>query len=586
MPVLDPSPQGELDSGKWSGASKLVFSVDIGTMQSAVSFVYLENGKAPEIKHVMGWPGEHPARAKTLSAMYYDKIGNPCAYGINTQNASVKEKAKVEQWTLVHSFKRYIHRLGTSAEISDDADVQALPNNVSETKLYADWLKFLFNHAKQIVSRELAHFSDSTNTEVVFTVPNGWYTQEQAILSNAAVEARIVRKPSAVKFVPETEAAVHWALEQGDLKPKAGTDFIVCDSGGSTTDIAMYKVISVSPLKLCEKEGNPSRCIEAGSALIDEDFNDMIGDHLNNEGLRDVEILEAKQKIAGQFQLAKNQFDGSNLQSTYSIPLTGAVSGGGEKHIPVSRENMIKWFDDVIDTIIAGIDDVLRNNKPQFLLLRGDFGYSPYFQKRLRAHFKRMKLIPASEQNVKAAAAGALVWFQKRSVVSRAARFAYGVEVNVPYDPTDREHVYRAQGGRLTASGNLKHGWGVLVPYGKVLEDDEECTKDYELILPRADAPMVFEFTVYLTEGAEPKKWLCDRSGNVEDDFREVCTVKADLSGQRNNLRKYGSSGGQYYFPFEIALDFGSTSLEACVLWKEGDKMHRGQGEIIPSDFV
>ncbi|KLO13277.1 hypothetical protein SCHPADRAFT_852762 [Schizopora paradoxa] len=573
---------------KWTGASKLVFSVDIGTMQSAISFVYLEHDKIPAIKHVTGWPGEPLSRAKTLTSMYYDKTGGPCSYGIDTQSAPVKEKARVEQWTLVHSFKRYIHRLGVSAELSNDADVQPLPPNVTETKLYTDWLKFLFNHAKQVVSNELSHSGRSwsellASAELVFTVPNGWYTQEHAILRNAAVDADVVAKLSAVRFVPETEAAVHWALHQGDLQPKAGTDFIVCDSGGSTTDIAMYKVISTSPLQLCEKEGNPSKCIEAGSALINDGFNDLIRDKLDDDD--GFEVVEAQ--VAQPFEREKAEFDGS--KPAYQFNFGGEGAQPEKKHIQVTRDQMAELFDDVIDKIIVGIDDMLAHHDSQFLLLRGDFGYSPYFQKKLRAHFKKMKLIPASEHNVKAAAAGALVWLLKRSVVARAARFSLGQQIDVVYNPMNQEHIQR--GAVARPSGQyVQYGWYVVVPRGALLKDGEEHRKSFIRTYSNPNSSLGhFSITVYLADvQVEKSKWIREKNGALIDGFREMCEVTADLSSRQGKLQqKYGSYGVYWELQFDVSIAFGSTALEAHVLWKDDDgHTHGGPATIIPAQFI
>ena len=55
--------------------------------------------------------------------------------------------------------------------------------------------------------------------EVVFMVPNGWYTQEHGVLARAAVQANIIQEPAQAKFVPETEAAIHWSLMSSGLNP-------------------------------------------------------------------------------------------------------------------------------------------------------------------------------------------------------------------------------------------------------------------------------------------------------------------------------------------------------------------------------
>ncbi|KLO13279.1 hypothetical protein SCHPADRAFT_904345 [Schizopora paradoxa] len=566
--------------GNRPGTGKLVFSVDIGTMLSAVSYVHVGQGKKTEIKHITNWSGEIPERTMTPTSIYYDSTGKPRCFGAATLSQSVEKQARAEQWTLVNSFKRYVHRLGLSAELYSDTKLQPLPIGVTVTKLYTDWLTFLFDHVKTIIDKESGLSELFADAELVFVVPNGWYIQEHEILRAAAVQTRMFKDTLVVRFVPEAEAAVHWALDQGDLLPQADANFIVCDVGGSTADITVYKTISTSPLKLSENGGNPSKCIEAGSALVDEKFNYMVHNYLGNEGLTENEITEVEQEIAICFQLVKHQFNGS--ESAHKISW-GSTPGNGEKYISLPRDKIAEWFDDEIDRIIASIDN-MKNNNPRLLLVRGGFGSSPYVQNKLKEHYEKLELIPTEGPNIKGAAGGALVWYQKCHVVSRAVRHTYGVEVDVPYDSANTEHYHRGEGGRVL-DGKLKYGWNVLAPYGKVLSEADERITSHELIVHEPDAPLVYEFTVYSFEGQGERKWLRDRNGNIYEGFKEICIVKADLSEQRFNLRKHKSIEGQYSLTFGVALTFASTTLKALVMWEEGDHLRSKEGEIHASKF-
>lgn len=228
---------------KWTNETRIVFSVDIGTTNSvcvsfiwrypmcispvnkAVSFLYLEPGRTPQVNQVARWPCEpDEEKAKTSTAIYYDQSGQPRSFGAETETAEIKEQAAKNGWLLVHSFKLHMHQQGTAVS-TDTPDGAAndlsLPHNVSIELVHTHWLTFLFKHAQAIFVEKFGRVvwdKLSPEMELTLTVPNGWYTQEHGLLTRAAIAAGVVKHSYQMSFVPETEAAVHWALFQGDLE--------------------------------------------------------------------------------------------------------------------------------------------------------------------------------------------------------------------------------------------------------------------------------------------------------------------------------------------------------------------------------
>ena len=183
------------------------------------------------VENVSSWPGQvsDPSRAQTVTAIYYNKNGEPRSYGAMTQMNEIKEQAKREGWVLVHSFKRHINNLSDVVSTTDRTPFRtdcptklSLPDHVPIGTVYAHWIQYLFGHAESIfIAKYTKHSWDKLkqDIEVVFTVPNGWYTQEHGVLARAAVEANIIQEPAQAKFVPETEAAIHWSLMSSGLNP-------------------------------------------------------------------------------------------------------------------------------------------------------------------------------------------------------------------------------------------------------------------------------------------------------------------------------------------------------------------------------
>jgi len=149
---------------------------------------------------------------------------------VATKAPDIEAKAESEGWILAQSFKRYMHRVGKTVtpDRSGD-DVPELPEDVTVGTLYRDWLIYLIGHAKDIfIHRHSSAIWDelSPELELIMAVPNGWYTQEQGVLDKAAVAARVVRDGDKVSYVPETDAAVHWAWLQRAIDLEVGCMFL------------------------------------------------------------------------------------------------------------------------------------------------------------------------------------------------------------------------------------------------------------------------------------------------------------------------------------------------------------------------
>lgn len=582
--ALIPTPTVE-KLNDWTERSKVVFSIDIGTSHSAISFAYLQSQKEPVVENVSSWPGQFNdlARAQTVTAIYYDKNGEPRSYGAMVQMSEIKEKAKKEGWVLVDSFKRHINNLSdvvstTDTRFQTDVPKLTLPDDVPIGTVYAHWIQYLFGHA---VSIFIAKYTKRTwdelkqDIEVVFTVPNGWYTQEHGVLARAAVEAKIIQKPAQAKFIPETEAAVHWELWSGGLNPDIYTDFLVCNAGTSTTDIALYHVSGISPLQLQEVEGFPSQCIEAGLALItDALLNDLVGRLpmlTHDEG-----IPAALREVV--------------MTAVQTLGAPEEISAANETEETFPRHKLAAQFDSEIAKIVAAIEKLNANNKPKFLLLFGDFGRNPYFQSRLRDRYEPdMQIINAGGKNIKSAAPGAIFPFLKSDeeglIAQRAARFTFGMNIVVQYDARNPEHSGRPVIDR--ADGTVvPHGWDQIVAIGTLVTYKEEHKRGYYMFYDRQPESLAdFKADVYIVDDeVASTNWMFDRHGVILPGFRKICTVEANISELQGRLpSRFGPTGRMYYYlDFKVAIKFGTTSPEARILWEENGREVSGKATIIP----
>ena len=66
--------------------------------------------------------------------------------------------------------------------------------------------------------------------------------------------------------------------------------------------------------------------------------------------------------------------------------------------------------------------------------------------------------------SAKAASEGSVLWFTKRSVVARATRFAFGVDVGIKCTANHAERLRRPLRPRLDGSMGVDGWWDEIVP--------------------------------------------------------------------------------------------------------------------------
>jgi hypothetical protein len=159
---------------------------------------------------------------------------------------------------------------GSSTNQHSPFEIPPLPTGVDLRKVYSDFIKYLYDHARRFFTESTPNGENIWNRLqskiiVIFCHPNGWDVSQQSFLSECAVKAGIIRKEDVddrVNFVTEGEASVHYSLaytpSSAWLQPNRM--FVVVDAGGSTIDSNLYECKSLDPLKL--EEVRRCECIQ------------------------------------------------------------------------------------------------------------------------------------------------------------------------------------------------------------------------------------------------------------------------------------------------------------------------------------
>lgn len=101
----------------------------------------------------------------------------------------------------------------------------------------------------------LIHERFPDSADVWLTVPAAWDARGSEIMREAAITAGLVESSRAgdttwrdrLRIITEPEAAAVHCAQLTDLhRLKSSQNFIVCDAGGGTVDLAVYKVCTLS----------------------------------------------------------------------------------------------------------------------------------------------------------------------------------------------------------------------------------------------------------------------------------------------------------------------------------------------------
>ncbi|KAH8922557.1 hypothetical protein BT69DRAFT_1263289 [Atractiella rhizophila] len=579
----------------YNGEEKLIICLDIGTTYCGASFAHLLPKQAPRNQVVQKFKGT--TASKFPSVAWYDKNGTLRAVGAEAQ-------AEHQNWNYVQLFKLHLHpqkQLLTPASF----EIPPLPN-VKLSAIYSDFVCYLIDSTKSYFL-ETTHNGHSVwetlspSADLVIAHPNGWGIREQAFLRDAVLKAHTLSITFAdshkrVSFCTEAEASLHFVLKhtesQAWLKP--GISFTVCDAGGSTVDIATYSVKEVAPRLRLEESTAPD-CTLTGSIFVNKAMEELlraklVGSRFSSD--EDIALMMAYFE-----QHTKPLFCGHERDQVEFISFGGQRDndqdfGIRRGRLTVDGELLQEAFKGCIDIIIRSLQSQVHrsNGHSKCILLVGGFGESVYLRRKIRESFERtgIQVIAVDEPAKKAVAEGLSLFSSKYLVSHRTSSSNFGITIYQPYDETKLSHRTREH---LSYSHPYKgvqviNGyWSLIASKNRLFAIDEVVKNRYQQCVGRDSNRLDgFSSTLYCCDAPSSPEWAHDLNGHISGEFRPVATIHADLSALRSYLTlKQGTEQKWYYeVNFEIGIKFGSSELEAFLIWQENGVEKRGPATILP----
>ncbi|KAJ7657911.1 hypothetical protein DFH06DRAFT_1409092, partial [Mycena polygramma] len=257
---------------------KLVIAIDFGTTFSGVAYgsSRIASGK---VQQILNWPGSSETFRKIPTCLLYDEEDRIMAWGLEAKNASAMPGTSRYEW-----FKLFLDPRALRDEAALDPRLPLLPPGKTPTDLIMEFLSCLWEYAREQITRDIGAIADLNSADVWVTVPAAWDGRGCALMREAAIEAGLVQSAypgdiawrDRLRIITEPEAAaVHCAHLTDLYKLHPSQNFIVCDAGGGTVDLAVYKIIG-DPAHLEIAEIAARSGANCGSLFLDLRFRALI----------------------------------------------------------------------------------------------------------------------------------------------------------------------------------------------------------------------------------------------------------------------------------------------------------------------
>ncbi|KAJ7584841.1 hypothetical protein C8J56DRAFT_949180 [Mycena floridula] len=564
------SPQN-VDEGKMS------VSIDFGTTFSGVAYGSSRIA-AGQVQQILNWPGSFETFRKIPTCLLYDDQGRVLAWGLEAKNASPIPGTTRCEW-----FKLFLEPHALRDESAVDPRLPHLPPGKKAIDLIIDFLSCLWEYAKEQITRDLGAVADLDSADVWLTVPAAWDARGCEIMRDAAIHAGLVQSSRVgdttwrerLRIITEPEAAAIHCAHLTDLhKLKPSQNFIVCDAGGGTVDLAVYKIIGqMTSLEIAEISARSGA--NCGSLFLDLRFRGLVETlladhpaHLDPASLAYfMHSFSETDKLAyGGIKDDENMFHFTcfNVEDP-NDPSVGLING--ELSIPgalLRRE----VFDPVVGQVLQLIEDQTSKAQQRIdaLLLVGGFAGSEYLKQRVEEQFSsRIRVIarPADADTATLRGAARYGLARRPLVSSVIAPRSYLMKVKLPADPEDwtkrPAYIRNNDAGYPICENRLQY----LVQKGAILRKGQRLsTKFCKFSQSSQDA--AFVAVLYTSESDRIMRYT------DEGETFELCKWTVDLSSlptfQQNAAMP--QTGG-FYTEFEIGLELDSAEVRGILLYND-----------------
>ncbi|KAG1048695.1 hypothetical protein G6F46_004704 [Rhizopus delemar] len=499
----------------------LVIGIDFGTTYSGVSYAYVNDS---EIVDITKWP-----RQPDYS---YPKCPTVCQYSSDDGNliqwGRFAKSAKADQGKVIviQQFKIYLDE-------NPKRPLAPLPLDLTVSHIISDYLQKMFTYIKTYMCQKGFSRDFDQKARYCLTVPAMWSDQAKQTMREAAIQSGLIQKSDhrdRLMLISEPEAAALYCERTCDkFDMKDGEEFMICDAGGGTVDLIVFKVERGLDGKNIFRESTRGLGETCGSMFIDMNFRKLL-----RKRLKKILRPSPNGKVIipeGPFEHMMDVFVDSskplfdNTDDIYcSIPMgfdlrvkTDPSLGLDEGTITFTKEEIKR---DVFDPVIQRIIQLCRQLQKDTVDLKaiftvGGFGSSAYLYQQLEKEFsaENIKIIQPDRPEMAVARGAVIFGMNPNKIATRVPRLWYGIKSTYPFDPQfDPEEYKVIRPGGLVRCDNR---FSTFVERGKPLDLNSCIIRQFTIYAPYKTACSIFssasEHEPRYTEGDGVKKVFdCD----------------------------------------------------------------------------
>ncbi|CAN9345166.1 unnamed protein product [Alternaria alternata] len=457
----------------------LVISIDFGMTCTGVAYCNVATG-SDSVRHIQRWPGRTQANENKVPTLlvYPQDSATPSSWGFLAETAQEASGAGYEsrEWFKIMLDEDLLEQMRRKS-----SEPNKVPHIHEVEKWYTDYFRYLYRTIEARLRGELASRWEDANIEFIFSVPTTWKpipTVERFRKTiSAAGFGSCANHTASIGLTEAEAAAVHTARSMPGIF-KENEILFVCDVGGGTTDLSVFRVKNIHGSSLSLEQIDVVFGATIGAAQLDSLFEKEVlqrlqhADRLQPMGLNDINQAAWEMRISKEYQNAKCDYGSEESlmdTETFAVRIPKLDRGYVNRDYAISDGDMYFQRDDLkgfFDTQVSKLFDMMdkqlsrvRQKHPteqvSHLVLSGGLGNSAYVQHCLRsryasgntphsnAHNMQIRIAPDPQLVVCKGNVADRVQKLKtgQSVLGwRCSRASYGTMCKILYDPYDPAH--------------------------------------------------------------------------------------------------------------------------------------------------
>ncbi|KAB2099495.1 hypothetical protein AG0111_0g12408 [Alternaria gaisen] len=598
----------------------LVISIDFGMTCTGVAYCNVATG-SDSVRHIQRWPGRTQANENKVPTLlvYPQDSATPSSWGFLAETAQEASGAGYEsrEWFKIMLDEDLLEQMRRKSREPDK-----VPHIYEVEKWYTDYFRYLYRTIEARLRGELASRWEGANIEFIFSVPTTWKpipTVERFRKTiSAAGFGSCANHTASIGLTEAEAAAVHTARSMPGIF-KENEILFVCDIGGGTTDLSVFRVKNIHGSSLSLEQIDVVFGATIGAAQLDSLFEKEVlqrlqhADRLQPMGLNDINQAAWEMRISKEYQNAKCDYGSEESlmdTETFAVRIPKLERGYMNREYAISDGDMYFRRDDLkgfFDTQVSKLFDMMdkqlsrvRQKHPteqvSHLVLSGGLGNSAYVQHCLRsryasgntphsnAHNMQIRIAPDPQLVVCKGNVADRVQKLKtgQSVLGwRCSRASYGTMCKILYDPYDPAHQgSKTEVDPLDKKTYIMNCIDWFIKQGEPVSSDHPIVKSFQRKCPPATSknpnpPRIYPTEVICTEVDRSQLPIVMNSA-----CRSICKIESDFSSLPLSLfklknRHWWNSGPKYHrINYIVKVNLGAADV-SFELWHNGVKLSK-----------